>query len=242
MRPQWKLVTSDLREASRVFAEACKQNYLDSTLGKAPEPEEAEVREVEPEAEDSDDERPMPDGETVDVKSDPDEILEATGGEAETDSTDEDEQIVVTRPEDQHDPEADAEFDRELARLMTESVESRKFERKPLFDVPLPMRRTARDGTTNTAAEDSGGESPALVPAIPTSTMKFSLLSKKGNRQQVSSTSRLAFVGMTLLIQTDSRYRPAVRLALCSRHAIATTGRASGATAHQESGAQLRTQ
>lgn len=65
---------------------------------------------------------------------------------------------------------------------MSESVESRKFERKPVFDVPLPMRR-AREATIN--AEDSGGEAPSPVPI--TNTMKFSLLSKRGNKQQTRS-------------------------------------------------------
>jgi len=51
-----------------------------------------------------------------------------------------------------------------------------------VFDVPLPMRR-ARE--TVTYAEDSGGEAPA--PAAPPNTMKFSLLSKRGNRQQTRS-------------------------------------------------------
>ena len=90
--------------------------------------------------------------------------------------------------ENERDPEADAEFDRELAKMMTESVESRKFERKPMFDVPLPMRRPPVRETVTTA-DDSEGDAPAPAPAPPTetsSTMKFSLLSKRGNRQQVS--------------------------------------------------------
>ena len=64
--------------------------------------------------------------------------------------------------------------------MMAESLESRKFERKPLFDVPLPMRRKDREVATNT---DSTSEEPA-GPA-PSSTMAFSLLTKRGNRQQV---------------------------------------------------------
>jgi len=84
-------------------------------------------------------------------------------------------------PDDERDPEADADFDRELAKMMAESLDSRKFERKPMFDVPLPMRRAQRDAST--AAEDSGGEAPAATeqPGM----VKFSLLSKRGNRQQV---------------------------------------------------------
>jgi hypothetical protein len=82
----------------------------------------------------------------------------------------------VTRQEDHRDPEADAEFDRELAKLMAESVDARKFDRKPVFDVPLPIRRRE-------AGADENGESAAVTNTG--GTMKFALLSKKGNRQQV---------------------------------------------------------
>jgi regulator of nonsense transcripts 2 len=95
----------------------------------------------------------------------------------------EEEAIVVTRQEEELDPEAEAEFEREYAKMMAESLESRKFERKPLFDVPLPMRRKDREVTTPI---DSASEEP---PTTATSnTMAFSLLTKRGNRQQVSST------------------------------------------------------
>jgi regulator of nonsense transcripts 2 len=114
-------------------------------------------------------------------------------------SSDEEEQIIVTRPEDERDPEADAEFDRELAKLMSESAESRKFERKPVFDVPLPMRR-AREVATNT--EDSGNESPAPpLPTAPCHTMKFSLLSKRGNKNQTR----------TIDLPSDSTFAVAMR-------------------------------
>lgn len=97
------------------------------------------------------------------------------------DSDFDDEAITVTRPEDERDPEAEAEFDREMAKMMAESLESRKNDRKPLFDVPLPMRRAVRE--TSTAADDS----PSDGAATPPNTMAFSLLTKRGNRQQVRS-------------------------------------------------------
>lgn len=86
---------------------------------------------------------------------------------------------MVTRQVEERDPEAEAEFDRELAKMMTESIDSRKFERKPMFDVPLPMRRAPRE--TPAAAEDSPNESTAA----PSNTMAFSLMTKRGNRQHV---------------------------------------------------------
>jgi regulator of nonsense transcripts 2 len=97
-------------------------------------------------------------------------------------SDDEEEHIVVTRQEEERDPEAEADFDRELAKLMSESADSRKYDRKPVFDVPLPMRR-AREATTN--PEDGVSEAPVLV--APSNTVKFSLLSKRGNKTQTRS-------------------------------------------------------
>ena len=64
--------------------------------------------------------------------------------------------------------------------MMSEGLEARKFERKPMFDVPLPMRRAQRDGAS--AAEDSPIEGPAPLQKK----MAFALMTKKGNRQQVA--------------------------------------------------------
>lgn len=93
----------------------------------------------------------------------------------------EEEHIVVTRPEEQLDPEAEADFDREFEKMMAESLDSRKFERKSMFDVPLPMRKVQRDKTE--ALDDD--EETAEIEAAPLNTMAFSLMTKKGNRQQV---------------------------------------------------------
>ena len=105
-----------------------------------------------------------------------------TDGQTKNDS-DFEENIVVTRHEEERDPEAEAEFDRELAKMMSESLDSRKFERKPMFDVPLPMRKAPREPSVM-AADDSGNEGTATPPQ--TNTMAFSLMTKRGNRQQVS--------------------------------------------------------
>ncbi|KAF2713377.1 nonsense-mediated mRNA decay factor [Pleomassaria siparia CBS 279.74] len=186
-RPQWKLVTN-LEEASHIFGEAVKLNYQPSAAGKPAEIDEDEGSASDDEGDGPDDEDlALPDGD--DDKSSG-EDAEGSGDDEPTvhiDSDDEEEQIVVTRQEDERDPEADAEFDRELAKMMMESAESRKFERKPVFDVPLPMRR-AREAAIN--PEDSGGEAPAAPApslATPGPMMKFSLLSKRGNKQQTRS-------------------------------------------------------
>lgn len=177
LRPQWKLLTT-LEEASKAFGEIVKQNYLVPAADKPAEPEEAEE---DSSSDDGNDEEGVK--AHVDDKSSGEDVEEGVEEEANTDSAsgdeEEEERIIVTRQEEERDPEADADFDRELAKMMTESVESRKFERKTLFDVPLPMRRKAE--ATN------GDEVLAAAPSsteFSPSTVKFSLLSKRGNRQQ----------------------------------------------------------
>lgn len=98
--------------------------------------------------------------------------------ESTRDSESEEEAIVVTRQEEQINPEDEAEFEREYAKMIAESLESRKFDRKQQFDLPLPLRSKQRE----TSAMGEVGESPAEGV---TNTMAFSLLTKKGNRQQV---------------------------------------------------------
>lgn len=121
------------------------------------------------------------------------EPLLSLSQESEDDSTrtpddsDEEESIIVTRPEDERDPEADAEFDRELAKMMAESVESRKTERRPTLDVALPMRRPQRD--TVTPAEDASLDASTLSP----NTTRFALLSKRGNKPLVFKLLTLDF-------------------------------------------------
>lgn len=107
----------------------------------------------------------------------------------ESESEEEDEHIVVTRQEEERDPVAEAEFDREFEKMMADSLESRKFERKAIFDIPLPMKRPGgRDG----AAVDSQAVEAAPVPS---NTMAFSLMTKRGNRQQVCYKSHEAVQG-----------------------------------------------
>ena len=69
--------------------------------------------------------------------------------------------------------------------MMAESLDARKHERKATFDVPLPIKR--KDREVNTSSETTAEETKA-VPAPISSTMSFSLLTKRGNRQQVGAT------------------------------------------------------
>ncbi|KIV97113.1 hypothetical protein, variant 1 [Exophiala mesophila] len=177
VRPNWKLVT-DLAEASRLFAEAVGANYKMQAGEKATDQTE--------EAEESGSEDGLGDGEgdvdPVVAHSSDDEgeggADEDTVEERDNVDSDEEEQIVVMRPEEQFDPEAEADFDRAFEKMMAESLDSRKFERKTQFDVPLPIRKVQR-----IQAEPNEDEVGAPMESVST-TMAFSLMTKKGNRQQ----------------------------------------------------------
>ncbi|PGH36699.1 hypothetical protein GX50_00359 [[Emmonsia] crescens] len=180
-RPQWKIATDPI-EATRLFSEAVAQNY--KVQEAAQEADKAPELEDEGESSSSDDgfeddAIPDADEEKDEEHSSSDEVEETIRDpDQEHDSeSEEEEQIFVTRQEEQLDPEAEAEFDREFEKMMAESLQSRKFERKAMFDVPLPMRRTPRD--TSSAAEENN-EASQHAP----NTMAFSLMTKRGNRQQ----------------------------------------------------------
>jgi regulator of nonsense transcripts 2 len=188
LRPTWKL-HSTLEEAGKAFQEAVTKTYkhpIESDKSTTLEHDEVEA-ETEAEAEDESDsddaevdgdedadgEGPISDGEEGTVGTGPRTDPSAA-------SSDEDDEIIVTR-EQQLDPEAEADFDREFAKMMSESLESRKFDRKPVFDVPLPIRRGTSSmlSRENTIESETGDAEPEEK-----GTMMFSLLTKRGNRQQ----------------------------------------------------------
>lgn len=208
IRPQWKLATEP-EEATRIFSEAVAQNYK---VQDSERPVDPELEDEEAESSSSDDgleDFAMPE---IDDEQEQESSEEGEGeGEAsgpnadangESDDESEDEQIVVTRQEEERDPEAEADFDREFEKMMAESMDSRRFERKAVFDIPLPMKRLTRETASSESAPDPGPgpapvpEAPAAEPtaepaaapvaAAPPKTMAFSLMTKKGNKQQVS--------------------------------------------------------
>lgn len=182
-RPQWKFA-ADLEEATKAFQDAValdqksnggdKTNDADAdaddaTSGASSDDEHGDIDEIEADADADDDE---------DSLSEEEEDVHDLAEDSDAESEDYDEAIVVTRQEEAIDPEDQADFEREYAKMMAESLESRKFERKQQFDVPLPVRPKAR--------ELSAGEAQTLPEssAAPANKMAFSLLTKKGNRQQ----------------------------------------------------------
>ncbi|KAF2231105.1 ARM repeat-containing protein [Viridothelium virens] len=224
VRPQWKLAPN-LEEAGKTFAEAVKRNYQSQNAEKVAEMEEAAEDSL---SEDGADDERLPEHELEEGSSEE----EVEDGEdvntPEQQSGSEEEQFVVKNMGNQRDPEAEAEFDREFTKMMAESVESRKFERKPMFDVPLPMRRApARE--TATTADDSEGDTPA-PPAVNPGTMKFSLLSKRGNRQQASITSDLS---LHIILIRRTKTRP-IDLPSDSNFAIAMRNQQQAERAEQQ--------
>ncbi|KAK6062828.1 MIF4G domain-containing protein [Seiridium cupressi] len=180
-RPQWKLATS-LEEASKAFQLAIAQDQKNAGLDKMIDPDDVESEpSSDDEGADGDEILPEADGEE-DSNSDEDDEndierkrkqdLEQQPESPRFSESDE-EEIVVTRETGTIDPVEEADFEREYAKMMAESLESRKFDRKPLFDVPLPMRSSKARDTTKTTESES-----------PQNMMAFSLLTKRGNRQQ----------------------------------------------------------
>ncbi len=195
-RPQWKLA-SNFEEASKAFQLAVAQDQKTSGIDRTVDQDEGSS-EASTDDENADD-LPMPEPEGDEEMDSEDEAAEVCtpkdtarqwtftnywllvqdgeqhGSVGYSDS--EDEAIVVTRQEEEVDPEDEAEFEREYAKMMAESLESRKFERKPLFDIALPVRQKSREPSSLEGGD--GLDGPAA------GTVAFSLLTKKGNRQQV---------------------------------------------------------
>ncbi|KAI9816324.1 MAG: hypothetical protein M1826_001859 [Phylliscum demangeonii] len=192
IRPQWQLA-SDLEDASQKFAEAVLQNYTSQEADKLADAEDS-ADETSTDGEGDEDESRLPDLEEAHSSSE--EIEANAPAETQSADTDEDEQIVVTRPDEERDPEADAEFDRELAKLTAESLDSRKFDRKPLFDVPIPLARNTRDA--GLVSPDQAAKGPAMAD-----TMAFSLLTKKGNRQQTRTVELPADSNFAVAMKTQ---------------------------------------
>ncbi|KAF9426562.1 hypothetical protein BGZ76_002703 [Entomortierella beljakovae] len=135
---------------------------------------------VQNEDSDSEDSEGDEDGDDDNQDDDEDESDESDDGldEDEEDhavrqADDEEQAVVLTN---QHKPveAVDEDFEREYLKMMTESLESRKFERKHLtLDVAIPVLRSV----------DRREETPLSNPDH----VAFTLLTKKGNKQQLKT-------------------------------------------------------
>ncbi|KAM5384995.1 hypothetical protein ACJA88_002842 [Fusarium oxysporum] len=134
-RPQWKLATS-LDEAVKAFQLAVAQDQKSAGVDKGIDVDDA----TSDASSDDDNVDNDEDGDDNEDSASEEEEAEDVEEDSDDESTFDEEAIVVTRQEEEVDPEDEADFEREYAKMMAESLESRKFERKQLFDVPLPTR------------------------------------------------------------------------------------------------------
>ncbi|CAK7232468.1 mRNA decay protein [Sporothrix curviconia] len=200
IRPQWRLATN-LDEAAKVFQQAMAQDQKATGADKVQEQDDGAASDDESSEDEIDnaDDMAVGDAEMDEDLSSIDEEVEDEGDHLDSDdhSESEDEEIVVTREEEEIDPEDEADFEREYARMMAESNEPRKFDRKPMFDVALPVRQKTREASS----ADANGAAGNGEESGPSSTMAFSLLTKRGNRQQTR----------TLELPSDSEFAVAMR-------------------------------
>ncbi|KAJ5953382.1 hypothetical protein N7454_000278 [Penicillium verhagenii] len=201
LRPHWKLAI-DSEEATRIFSEAVALNYNvpDSERHIDADEEDAETSSSEMGLEE-DAIHDIEDEESPAMKPKPQASGPNPEPEMDEESESEDEQIVVTRQAEERDPEVEADFDREFEKMMAESMDSRRFERKAIFDIPLPMKRPAREAMANEYLESPESPEPIAAIPVPPKTMAFSLMTKKGNKQQTR----------TIDMPSDSSFAVAMR-------------------------------
>lgn len=231
-RPQWKLA-SNLEEATKVFQLAVLQDQKTSGLEKGAEQDDRtsgvssdddNVDDLQLGDHEDDDDDGSEDAEvevcpctpTLYIITQTNRVRIGQDNEQNpsySDGDSEEAEIVVTRQEEEIDPEDEADFEREYAKMMAESLESRKSERKQQFDLPLPVRPKARDHPAGT--EPGEGTSDSLG-----GTMAFSLLTKRGNRQQVCSLSSIhicvhswltPYQTRTVALPSDSNFAVAMK-------------------------------
>jgi len=109
------------------------------------------------------------------------------GIQARIDDDDDDDDANVILIKDAKQEELDREeqeaFNREFAKMLADTTDVRKIDRKtapPVFDTAVPLIRRQPPASENDDAKPVVGS---------TGHMQFSLLSKKGNKQQVSGSS-----------------------------------------------------
>lgn len=109
-----------------------------------------------------------------------DEEVETGDEEANAGDGAEEDVVVLKNREEQISKEEEEDFEREFSRMMAESMESRKFEKKTtVLDVPIPMNLRGTQDRRTAAAQEKQQEGTVEEPR-----MAFTLLTKKGNRQQ----------------------------------------------------------
>lgn len=145
----------------------------------------------------------------------------ATGGEARIDDSDastddEADDVVVRRPHeekpDEVDVEAIADFDREFAKMLADTTDVRRTDPRkpaPIFDTAVPLLKKRADPATAAGTHSSASAGPNAQSAE--GGMRFSLLSKKGGKQQVSRL-RMRRIKVLIFPSTGARHRDPARV------------------------------
>ena len=216
VRPKWT-IAANLEEAINALGAAAAQNreFLGISAETAAEVSEGAISDVSSK-DGTDDDDDGEDGDDDDDNDDDGDGDDDGDADEEMMANEEDKQDVEEGPavdeygyddasddegrignEAQIDPEEAAEFDRELAKMMNEGLDMRKRDRKPIFDLALPVRpKTRSSGHLPSGASPSGADEQNAAGI-----MAFSLLTRKGNRQQ----------SKTVALPSDSNFAVAMR-------------------------------
>ncbi|KAK9322327.1 armadillo-type protein [Lipomyces orientalis] len=198
LRPNLK-VCSNLEEAATGLTEAMTTAFGELGLNhfeQEREEDDDERREGADEDDDDDAEDDEDDEAAAAAEGESGGSSEDSSGESSNDDDDdEEEQEEEDEDEEEEDrgrgrshPVEDEEFDREFSKMLAESLESRKSERRSAFDVPLPVMRSVQqqqqysvvDMTGKNSEEPENRREPSF-----TKNVQFRLLTKRGNRQQI---------------------------------------------------------
>ncbi|KAI8142032.1 armadillo-type protein [Fennellomyces sp. T-0311] len=167
LRPQLHIFAS-YEEANEAFDRLLLEQ-LKEAQGEKAAAEGFDDSESESTSDELDEDDHLDNADNDDDEETMEEIAQDTGNDEEEDV------VVLKNKQEQISKEEDDEFEREFSRMMSESMESRKFEKKAaVLDVPIPMNlRGTQD--RRTAGQEANGNPDR---------MSFTLLTKKGNRQQ----------------------------------------------------------
>ncbi|XJO78821.1 hypothetical protein BDV3_003204 [Batrachochytrium dendrobatidis] len=136
---------------------------------------------------DADDEVLDLQGSDAEEEADLEDLSDDENGEHNESLNDDDEEELVIRMAPPPKTEEDLDFEREFSSMMQESLDSRKNERKPsLFDAPIPRRLKSTAAPTGNL-NISPAKSDEMDEADDEGFVKFTMLTRRGNKQQAKT-------------------------------------------------------
>ncbi|KAG2228461.1 hypothetical protein INT48_003160, partial [Thamnidium elegans] len=173
LRPQLKIISS--YEEANEAVDRMLLEQLQSVKGTDGKLQEDGFEESEASESSSDEDE---DGPVLKDDLDDEETVNSSDINEKNNSNydDEEDVVVLNNKKEELSREEEEDFEREFSKMMSDSIDSRKFEKKAaMLDVPIPMNlRGAQD--RRTLAQGTNKTEPGK--------MAFTLLTKKGNRQQ----------------------------------------------------------